>query len=387
MPSRSLAPRSPASAPRPRARDPRGPRRAWLLPALAGLLAAGCSGKEAGGCDDKTGCPVGQVCQGGQCAPMSGGADMATPPIDASSTVPDLTTMEQPPGIKFATNKLVLPKSRFESSIDIDGNGAVDNQLGTILGLLASQGTDFQASTDIAVKLGLTVQLFEVRPADLLDSKTATVGMRSATPRMAGDPPAYDGTDTFQPSAEPALWMTGALAAGALSSKMPRDLTAAEVKRYRLIVPIGRASLRMDLYGVHVQATTTDKGMMAGQFHGVVRKQDIDSQVIPSIADLITAEINANPQDPAVQQLIRTFETGPVSMKKCQDNMADCCKTNPKTCKITPDEVRANQLIQIILVPDLQCYDAQGSWRLTPNGVDKDCLSVGLGFTAVRASF
>lgn len=354
--------------------------------AAAAALLAGCSSTDpAAACDDKTPCPSGQVCQAARCVP-EGSADMAQPAADAAGPSPDLTTMVQPAGVKFATNKLVLPKSRFQTSIDIDGNGVVDNQLGSILNLLASQGTDFQADTDFAVKQGLTVQLFEVQPADLSDSKTAAVALRSAAPRV-NDPPAYDGNDTFQVGPEAAVWMTGALANGALTTKLPRDLTPAEVKRFRLIVPIGGGSLRLDLYGVHVQATTNDKGMTEGQFHGVVRKQDIDTQIIPSVAELVTAQINMFPAAPGTQTLITTFETGPVSQKKCQDNMADCCRTNPKTCKITPDEVRANQLIQIILVPDLQCYDAQGSWKPIPNGVDKDCLSVGLGFTAVRAKY
>jgi hypothetical protein len=36
--------------------------------------------------------------------------------------------------------------------------------------------------------------------------------------------------------------------------------------------------------------------------------------------------------------------------------------------------------------PDVDLLDAQGNWDPDPASTDNDCISVGVGFTAVRAS-
>ena len=168
----------------------------------------------------------------------------------------------------------------------------------------------------------------------------------------------------------------------ALRTVLSAKLTNQDPQSLTLQIPLWLGALPLTLQGVHVQARIDDRGLLSGQLHGAISKTDVDTKILPTMATLSTLAINRDPNGSIAKTIIQLFEdqNNPVSQKKCQDNMADCCRTNPKTCKITPDEVRANQLIKIILVPDLQCYDAQGSWKPTPNGVDKDCLSVGLSF-------
>jgi hypothetical protein len=68
---------------------------------------------------------------------------------------------------------------------------------------------------------------------------------------------------------------------------------------------------------------------------------------------------------------------------------AKCCGTpanRATTCEITAAEVRSNVLIGNVLAPDVQVYQ-DGAWQPRPGGATKDALSVGLGFTAVKAQF
>ena len=50
-------------------------------------------------------------------------------------------------------------------------------------------------------------------------------------------------------------------------------------------------------------------------------------------------------------------------------------------------EVSENSIIQNVLAPDLQSYDANGNYAPQRLAMKKDSLSIGLGFTAVRAKF
>ena len=49
--------------------------------------------------------------------------------------------------------------------------------------------------------------------------------------------------------------------------------------------------------------------------------------------------------------------------------------------------LRLNSTIQAVFAPDVQIYDANGNYAPNKTNAMKDSLSIGFGFTAVRASF
>jgi hypothetical protein len=55
--------------------------------------------------------------------------------------------------------------------------------------------------------------------------------------------------------------------------------------------------------------------------------------------------------------------------------------------KIDICEVATSGLIQNVLAPDVQMFDAAGNYHPNPTNANKDSLSIGLGFTAVPATF
>jgi hypothetical protein len=55
--------------------------------------------------------------------------------------------------------------------------------------------------------------------------------------------------------------------------------------------------------------------------------------------------------------------------------------------KVTADELAANGLIQALLAPDVAIFDAGGGFDPNPSAPEKDCLSLGVEFSGVRASF
>lgn len=59
---------------------------------------------------------------------------------------------------------------------------------------------------------------------------------------------------------------------------------------------------------------------------------------------------------------------------------------NDAADRVDSQEVRENDLIAALLSPDVDLLDSDGAFKPRTDGI-KDALSLGLGFTAVTASF
>lgn len=290
---------------------------------------------------------------------------------------------------QFATSAIKLPFPATSYSIDIDGDGRADNQLKALIGAFASANFDLQGPVDRAVQAGELVLLPDLQAADVSNG-CAKLTVFAAQKGMT--PPRFDGTDVFAANGAvlPTL-LSGAISGGKLTTIEPRDMKPGDVQVLPLNLPFANGILPMSIYGAHVQGNVTAAGVMSGEIHGVIRKTDIDMQVIPAVAQLLTDQIRKDPMGSTTETIIRLFEDpagNPASKAKCMNTPEKCCATpanRAKTCEIVPAEVKSNALIGNVLAPDVQVFQ-NGNWSPVPKGVDKDAMSVGLGFTAVKAS-
>jgi hypothetical protein len=305
------------------------------------------------------------------------GRDLAV--ADDLATPPDLTAL--PPGAhQYAANKLLGPLSSADYALDLNGDGQADNQLGSILGALAGQGFDAQAQIDAAIANGEVVYLvrFDTADPNLGDDPMATAVLARGKPGVAN----FGGMGKFTLDAnQPPSTFAGALAAATFSSedpvstKTPVDAT--------LLVPLFDPSkpLALPLHGAHIRFTTgTDAssqapGLLAGQINGSIKNSELQGQVIPDLAKQMDDFVQANPNDPRSSQLLALFDTGGCVGAQANDGRIAAC------------EVATNPIAQALLVPDVQIYDAMGKYSPNPLNSQKDSLSVGIGFTAVRALF
>ena len=185
-------------------------------------------------------------------------------------------------------------------------------------------------------------------------------------------PPAYDGSDVFTPALPASAVFSASVPMGQLGTTLPKDLKAADEATLPLAVPLGPMMVTLPLRGVHVQGrvqlvagkpTITD-----GQIHGAVAVADLDRVVYPSLAASVTALINGDPMSTTTRTLISLFETStsPVSVAKCMV-ARDCCKTNPSTCKILPQEVK-DSVVGSLFAPDVEVLNAMGQWEPVRGG-------------------
>jgi len=321
-----------------------------------------------------------------------GGDPTMDMPMDAVCTEAQVTGTDS----KYATSRLLLPKSTgaMAYAYDLDGDGKTENQLKTLISAVTLAGLDLQGDVDKSVAGGNAVILADLKTADLMSSACSGLTLSLAKAPAAMAPlPKFDGSDTFEVGTVMGIKLFGKIDGGKLNTLASSKQDPTNEQHIELQLPIGNgALLPLAIRGVHIEATIgMDKGqpvLQNGAIHGVISKKDIDGKIVPTVATLISKMINDKPTDSNTMTIISLFEdqTKPASMAKCAADMNKCCHTNPAKCVILPAEVMASA-IGGVLSPDVQTFDDNDAWHPVPGGKGKNGMSLGLGFTGIKASF
>jgi hypothetical protein len=268
------------------------------------------------------------------------GPDMYIPQDD---TGPDMVPTE-PALLTTVVDKLTAPTSATEFAVDLDGNGTKDNQLGAIMGVVASFYA-VQPEIDNQINSGALIMLMEVFAQALTDDQQTRLQYHMGNDND-GDP-----TDNFSGSEEFGLSSTsptnlilqGGITSGAMKVG-PGDL--------QISLPLMPGSLVVvDLKKSQVTADVSASGMANGQINGAIPESDVDQKIIPMMAQMLT-NLLADPNiDPGMKIILDPNSDGTV----------------------TADEIKKNVLISAFLASDV---DTDGDKTL-------DALSAGMGFTAV----
>ena len=294
---------------------------------------------------------------------------------------------------KLATDALKLPTAGKSYAYDMDGDGVAENQLKNLLNIVSSQ-INLQDSVNEAVTKGQAVLLFDVKSPSVADAMCTglTIGLAKTTAM----PPKYDGTDMFMLGDIMGVKLYGAIKAGKLATTAPKDQTAETEQKIEIRLPLGSGGMELPLvlHAAHIEGTvSTDGGVTRikdGALHGVISKTDIDDKIVPLIGDIISKLINdeakKDPNSNTIKTLVGLFEKSDASKKKCMADAMKCCATNPTTCKIEKQEI-IDSPIGGVLSPDVEVFDAQGKWKPVAKGKNPNGMSVGLGFTSVKAGF
>jgi hypothetical protein len=307
---------------------------------------------------------------------------------------------------KSVANTLLVPQKKADYAMDLNGDAKLDNQLGNIIGALASQGLNPQDSVNKSLMDGSVVLLLDAKADSLTESSCGSVvvqpGMQTAAP------PKYDGTDTFTP--DPAIGsgtFKGVISGSKFNSNSP--LMGDTVMTVQLPLVSGAAPIALTIHGAHIQftrGTGATEPLNNGQINGAIKATDVQMSIIPAVAGLLTQNV-ANGGASAAQ-ILMIFDTGggtdgstcattkdcngqPTGTPACKNpgfgpranTCADACDNTIDTC-----EVANNSIIKNVLAPDIQMFAADGqTYMPNKDNTMKDSLSLGLSFTGVKASF
>jgi hypothetical protein len=332
---------------------------------------------------------------------LSAGVDLSmpldlSPPPDLWRPGPDLSIVTQPPctpaggsmHAQYVWNDALLPMQRSDYAIDLNGDGRVDDQLGNICGAIAGQNLPLQAQATQSVTSGQSLALFDEHADDLTNDDCAASDVVPATPTASPD---FSGSGQFNVDATATVGhFAGPIVAGQFSSLPPPAVAAAPVT-VTVKLPLLGANTPLEVVGARVQYTRgADGRITGGQLNGAIRNSDVQGKLIPGLAASLTAQVQTIPLSETAMQILSIFDNGGKFDPSCA---AGTCKNPDGSCAVKGDrvisvcEVATAGLIQNVLAPDVQMFDAAGNYHPSPANDHKDSLSIGLGFTAVPATF
>jgi hypothetical protein len=272
-------------------------------------------------------------------------------PKDGSPPTSDTAGVDQVV-LQAVVDKLILPKNAMDHAVDLNSDGAQDNQLGAIVGAIdaASGGMfDLQGGLNASITDGTLLLLYEVLASSITDDPQVVVRAHLGADPDGNPADNFSGSEdlAIAPGSPPNRTVPGSIQGGRLEAG-PGGLMIA--------LPISTAPMIFSLKMAQVQADLSPPpgGMADGRIAGAVPWSEVVAQAIPAIA----ADTDKTYKDPATDA-------------QTVNLLRDLFDLNSDGT-ITTDEIQSNGLLQLILKPDI---DTDGDQQA-------DALSVGMGFTA-----
>lgn len=282
---------------------------------------------------------------------------------------------------QFVANSILLPtlvNNQPTYSFDLNGDNAPENKLGGIIAALASGlQLNVQPAVDAAVAAGQAILLFNVQAPDASLASATNVGTTVYLGNQQTSPaPSYNGSDTFTvDTAVTGGLFLGRITGSRFSSNAPATTANPVTVEINLPIASAGASLRVRLNGAHIQwRSNSTTGLMEGQVNGSLRVSELQTTVIPGVAALLRSLVATGGS--TATQILDIFDIGGCTGATADDGqIADC-------------EVATNPLLTSILAPDVQVYASNGTtYQPCRSNCTNDSISVGVGFTAVKATF
>jgi hypothetical protein len=276
----------------------------------------------------------------------------------------------------YIVNEIYIPITSLEAGVigtDLDGDGTIDNKLGSIMALLIANG-----SGDPNPMLNLDIDQGDlVVPLRLyVDAWTgdATTLLLSYEGEPTTSPPAFDGSDVVSVAAGSAsdMFLCGPYVDGVADVGPGQLLVPMPLLSQTVFVPLRQAQV------VGPVTATTWTNVMLG---GGVTEADVDQVVLPGMLAYFNDVIAADPTSTIADTLMNMFDGNCVDLGgDCVGVVAgagDCADNLPTDATpLSITELRCNALLSSALSSDV---DSDG------DGVD-DLLSVGFRIQAVSAT-
>jgi hypothetical protein len=263
----------------------------------------------------------------------------------------------------FVMRTMDIPTSATEATslgYDIDGDGTVDNTLGTILAAVqaAAPSLDLQDQINQSINDGIAVTLMRVTAQNFTSDSSVTLDGwtgESTTccaarpcPKSEADTQCFGGDHTFKAAASsPRSTMTGKITTGKVAFGPGNT---------NILIPMGNNQVQVQLVAAKVEGMLSANGIVSGRLMGAISSTEVANKVVPAVANQLTREMN----DP------KTSASNRAALQAAFDT------DNNGT--ITSDELKANAAVKALLAGDV---DANKDGK-------KEELSAGVGFTAVK---
>jgi hypothetical protein len=247
---------------------------------------------------------------------------------------------------------------------DLNGDHQVDNQLGKIVSALTGMGFDLPSAVSTSLTSGASVTLNSLRTTSLSNAKSASWLVLSGKPKAH---PGLTGHGKFavDRSVPSATKLSGRIKRGTF-------LGSGGTIPLRLGLIPGEPPIALKVVDAHLQAHCTASACTQAKLGGAITEKQVNSTIMPGLADFLTATVAQT-----------CSAASPTTCSTTAQTIISLFDTNHDYV-ISTSEVKNNNIVGSLFLPDLDLFKANGH-----RGTDgkADSLSLGLGFTAVKASF
>jgi hypothetical protein len=258
----------------------------------------------------------------------------------------------------YLVDDLVLPLAKSDYAIDLDGDDAVDNSLGQILGALASSASfAFQPAMDAAVASGSIVHVVRLQSTDANLANDPAAQATWCVGEPLATPPLFDGTESVSCDLASGTFVA-ALSAGNFTS--PSPVTTPNPVSLYLTLAFGSSAFTFGVDNARLRFSKDVGGdLQLGQINGSVEHDLFANNFSAGLAARCNESIANDPSGEGAG-CKNVFDTGCAGSPELSgDGFISFC------------EVFESPLIEALLAPDVQVGG-------------QDANSVGIRFTAVE---
>ncbi|MDY0001646.1 MAG: hypothetical protein RBU30_10155 [Polyangia bacterium] len=263
----------------------------------------------------------------------------------------------------FLVSELYIPDSSTtakENGVDLNGDGVIDNKLGSIISLIASQGGDFDVNESVNAEIqeGSLLLIGRVVVDQFVNDDQVLAQVLQAVV-VGGATPIFDGNDevALNPDAPDDLFLCGRIVNNVLEAG-PSNLA--------IVFPIAEiGTLDITLERAQLIGQVTEAGMVDVMLGGGLSKEEIETNLYPTVLEYLNGEIEADPTGSMATIVLDLLDDNcEPTLPGCDPAPAGCAEDQ----EIHVDELKCNALLNSALAPDVD-IDGDGT---------KDLISLGL---------
>jgi len=273
----------------------------------------------------------------------------------------------------FVVDTILVPSSATEATqyaFNLDGDelGRIDNRLGQILAALAGGGgVDLNAETQLLIESGELLHLLEIQTTSREFADGVAVSLFHGVDLDADPSDNFSGTEPFAADLSRGRGlMSGNIVDGVVTVEMGNAPLA-------VTLPGLGESFVINLKAATLTGTFTDTGF-AGRIGGAMSADVINGMFMTLFHLGLSRSVEGDCDENGVCVPDSTGET-----------VLGLFDTSPNDHRISFEEVAESDLVQSLFRPDVDLFNDDGEFAPLCDG-EKESLSVGLAFTAVRAN-
>jgi len=291
--------------------------------------------------------------------------------IDAAAVLVDAPA--PPPGHHhYVIDRATLPETNTQardSALDLDGDGAVDNQLGMVFSTFAGMGFHLGAAMTNEIDTGKVIMLADLYAPDLASAPDATFALyQGSDPMPAACASTSDTTCRRHLAGTGTFSIKASTADPPIAAPLLVGLFAGGPGHVTIQLGFGGTPAVVTLVGAHVRLQMpAETGFSDAILAGGVVQADVDGKLVPSFRDGFMVRVKQDctmlSSPPGCGCVAETGGKTFIGLYDADHN-----------CDISVEEVRKNPLTMSLLAPDVMVEGMPA-------------LSLGVKVSAVRGGF